>query len=78
MYLRALINFTDASDLNKLKNTFRILLKPHRKHMENSPWTGLPELTNKGGSDCPFSCHSQAWSAATILDALHSLNHALE
>jgi len=28
---------------------------------------GLPELTNKDGAPCLFSCPSQAWSSATIL-----------
>ncbi|KAI7792667.1 putative glycogen debranching enzyme-like, partial [Triplophysa rosa] len=42
-------------------------------HLERSPWKGLPELTNENGEYCPFSCKTQAWSIATVLDALYDL-----
>jgi glycogen debranching enzyme len=42
----------------------------HRAHLEQSAHGGLPELTNAGGRVCPDSCVVQAWSAATLLDAL--------
>ncbi len=38
-----------------------------------SPWKGLPELTNENGQHCPFSCETQAWSIATVLEALYDL-----
>jgi len=31
----------------------------------------LPEMTNDNGGYCPFSCHAQAWSIATILEAIY-------
>jgi glycogen debranching enzyme len=46
------------------------LLIPHRRHVDTSPWAGLPELTNAEGAECRDSCPTQAWSASTILDAL--------
>ena len=43
----------------------------HRRHVEESAEGGLPELTNAGGGFCRASCAVQAWSSATLLDALH-------
>lgn len=51
-------------------------LARQRAHMESSPDMGLPELTNADGAFCRDSCWSQAWSSATLLDALFDL-HAL-
>ncbi|XP_061784636.1 glycogen debranching enzyme [Nerophis lumbriciformis] len=40
-------------------------------HLERSPWKGLPELTNENGQHCPFSCETQAWSLACVLEVLY-------
>lgn len=72
-YLRALIQFSEPG--LELKTRIMTLLREHRLHLQQSPWHGLPELTNSNGTPCPGSCNSQAWSAATILDALHSFIH---
>ena len=45
----------------------------HRAHVEAAPEGGLPELTNAGGRHCADSCSLQAWSGATVLDALEDL-----
>ncbi len=44
---------------------------PHVKHLNSNAWGGLPELCNAGNAHCPDSCDVQAWSAATLLDALY-------
>jgi len=41
--------------------------------LPRSPWKGLPELTNEKGQHCPFSCETQAWSVATVLEVLYDL-----
>jgi glycogen debranching enzyme len=48
-------------------------LARHRAHVEAAPEGGLPELTNEGGAPCADSCTLQAWSGATLLDALEDL-----
>ncbi|XP_007422039.1 glycogen debranching enzyme isoform X1 [Python bivittatus] len=49
------------------------VLSRHYVHLERSPWKGLPELTNENGQYCPFSCETQAWSLAVILEVLYDL-----
>uniref|UniRef100_M3ZFB7 Glycogen debranching enzyme n=1 Tax=Xiphophorus maculatus TaxID=8083 RepID=M3ZFB7_XIPMA len=49
------------------------VLSRHYTHLERSLWKGLPELTNENGQHCPFSCETQAWSLATVLEVLHDL-----
>ena len=60
----------------ELKRWVFARLQRHRQHLETSSDGGLPELTNRGGAPCRDSCYSQAWSAATLLDALLDLHHA--
>jgi len=47
---------------------------PHVAMIQSPPWHGLPELTNSNGSFCAGSCRTQAWSFATILEALYLLH----
>lgn len=49
-------------------------LSKHRTMLEESAWRSLPELTNSKGSVCWHSCPAQAWSIATLLDALHTVD----
>lgn len=46
-------------------------LSEHAKHLQESVHGGLPELTNANGAICHDSCVVQAWSSATLLDALY-------
>ena len=39
-----------------------------------SPAKALPEIINADGSRCEWSCDSQAWSNACILEAYHFVN----
>ncbi|KAF1997991.1 glycoside hydrolase family 133 protein [Amniculicola lignicola CBS 123094] len=38
------------------------------KAIQESPWAGLTELTQKDGAFCGDSCPTQAWSASCIID----------
>jgi len=38
------------------------------KAIQESPWAGLTELTQKNGEFCGDSCPTQAWSAGCIID----------
>ncbi|EPQ56459.1 glycoside hydrolase family 13 protein [Gloeophyllum trabeum ATCC 11539] len=49
-------------------------LLPMRRHVENDPWAGVPELTNKDGAYCHDSCSTQAWSSSCVLDFLETVH----
>ncbi|XP_038157443.1 glycogen debranching enzyme isoform X4 [Cyprinodon tularosa] len=75
-FLRAKLYFakklgeeTYAKAVTLVKN----VLSRHYTHLERSVWKGLPELTNENGQHCPFSCETQAWSLATVLEVLYDL-----
>ena len=72
-FLQALIRFGAFSDADARDAAVYSLLQPHVALVQSPPWYGLPELTNANGAFCPDSCRTQAWSFATILEALHLL-----
>lgn len=75
-FVRAVAHFGEGaqSSVQLLRRTRR-LLDAHRKYLNDNAdgWFGLPELTNKDGAPCFFSCPTQAWSFATLLEAMHAL-----
>ncbi|CAL8398012.1 unnamed protein product [Arctogadus glacialis] len=75
-FLRAKLYFAKKMGEETYENTVHMVknvLSRHSVHLERSSWKGLPELTNENGQYCPFSCESQAWSLATILEVLYDL-----
>ncbi|MDI1493541.1 MAG: bifunctional 4-alpha-glucanotransferase/amylo-alpha-1,6-glucosidase [Ramalina farinacea] len=42
-----------------------------KKAIEESPWAGLAELTNKGGELCRDSSPTQAWSSGCLIDLFY-------
>lgn len=73
-YLRARLQFR-ARPLVVVLNQLQRILQVHAEHAHGSDWQGLPELTNKDGAFCPGSCTTQAWSSATLLEALYDLHN---
>uniref|UniRef100_A0A8C1HVJ3 Glycogen debranching enzyme n=1 Tax=Cyprinus carpio carpio TaxID=630221 RepID=A0A8C1HVJ3_CYPCA len=75
-FLRAKIHFAKKLGKDTYDETVYLVknvLSRHYVHMERSSWKGLPELTNENGQYCSFSCETQAWSLATVLEVLHDL-----
>lgn len=71
-YLRARIHFAgilgNSNLVKEVLSECKSYLSNHYKHLKNSDWKGLPELTNKDAAFCSFSCSTQAWSMATVLE----------
>ncbi|KAF8584023.1 glycoside hydrolase family 133 protein [Ramaria rubella] len=79
-FLRAYLHFDIQVESGRLGHTETLhslhsMLRGLRDHMQNDPWRGLPELTNRDGSYCRDSCATQAWSSSTILDFLHDVHN---
>lgn len=83
-YLAAWLHFrpdqgeraADSPDGPHHERARRMVLKriqPHAVQLQWSDYAGLVELTNRDGSPCPDSCLTQAWSMATMLEALEML-----
>jgi glycogen debranching enzyme len=74
-FLRARLQFAHRNGVKVSDNLSLVhsVLSTHAQALQDSPWKGLPELTNKDGTECVDSCPVQAWSMATILDVLHDL-----
>lgn len=59
------------------KQQVELMLRAHRHMVEiESPYSGLPELTNANGTECGDSCPTQAWSMSTILEAAIDLDNS--
>lgn len=48
-------------------------IQPHAVQVQSNDYAGLVELTNEGGTLCADACMTQAWSMATLLEALDML-----
>lgn len=72
-YLQATINEWSREGRLPIAQRRILLLRrllPLMAHLRESPWKGVVELTNQDGAPCRDSCMTQAWSSATLLDAL--------
>lgn len=74
-FLRAKLYYAKLSDISLTDTMTEIhqVLSNHARAVQDTPWHGLPELTNKSGGECADSCPVQAWSMATLLDTLYDL-----
>ena len=72
-YLMSKMNFNDIGDEIFMDLCKRLI--PFEIYIQKDKWSGLPELTNKDGAYCQGSCPTQAWSIATLIEALDELSH---
>ena len=74
-YLRSLLLY--SSNTTSEKEEAISVVKQHLGKLSAclnaNEWKSLPELTNKNGEECTFSCSSQAWSLATIIEVFYDL-----
>jgi hypothetical protein len=54
------------------------ILKNHKDVLLGSDWLGLSEVTNHNGEYCQFSCDSQAWSSAVLIEAIFAHSSQFE
>lgn len=77
---RAMLTFASLREgshpgcLSKSLRKAKIVLGRLHDLILNSSWKGLPELTNANGAYCPFSCDTQAWSAASLLELMQHVS----
>ncbi|KAK3990373.1 glucanotransferase domain of glycogen debranching enzyme-domain-containing protein [Cladorrhinum sp. PSN332] len=74
-FLRALLKFDlmrrgedDAEGRTEAFQQVTRRLNGCKEMIQQSPWAGLTELTQKNGEDCPDSSPTQAWSAGCLID----------
>jgi glycogen debranching enzyme len=72
-YLMSKMIFNDNKDEVFIDLCKRLI--PFETYILKDKWSGLPELTNKDGAFCQGSCPTQAWSIATMIEAIDELAH---
>jgi Holliday junction resolvase len=55
--------------LSEVKNYLLV----YTRHIDSTPWSSLPELTNANGENCSGSCPAQAWSVGCLLEVMETL-----
>uniref|UniRef100_A0A914BV47 Glycogen debranching enzyme n=1 Tax=Acrobeloides nanus TaxID=290746 RepID=A0A914BV47_9BILA len=55
--------------LTEVKNYLLV----YTRHIDSTPWSSLPELTNANGENCSGSCPAQAWSVGCLLEVMETL-----
>ncbi len=74
-YMISKIKFNTFKTKVELSEYLYSILSSHAEYLKFDCWRGLPELMNKDNKICPGSCKTQAWSVATILEALYHLDN---
>lgn len=72
--MRAKLRF--AADRAEAKREIYRYVARYERAVVSTPWRGLPEICNEGGSFCPDGCPTQAWSCSCLLDALYDCHDA--
>lgn len=72
-YLRAKLLWAPEEQRAETLEHVQEVLARHREALFTSEWKSLPELTSADGALCRDSCPAQAWSTATILEAVYDV-----
>lgn len=74
-YLRSYLMYfgNDASNRVKALELVEKHLGKLYRSLNSNGWKSLPELTNRNGEECHYSCPSQAWSVACVLEVFYDL-----
>ena len=75
-YLRAYLHYfkDNAEERTQAVRLVKQHLGKLFEKMYANDWKMLPELTNRNGDECYFSCSAQTWSMATIIEVLYDLS----
>ena len=73
-FLRAYHHFSKIAGVDSRQFTMSVL-SAHLVEMQQSPFRGIPELTNAKGAFCPGSNPIQAWSMSCIMEVLQDLQN---
>eukprot|EP01022_Parablepharisma_sp_SALTPOND_P008156 TRINITY_DN135298_c0_g1_i1.p1 TRINITY_DN135298_c0_g1~~TRINITY_DN135298_c0_g1_i1.p1 ORF type:complete len:1666 (-),score=190.28 TRINITY_DN135298_c0_g1_i1:86-5026(-) len=76
-FLRALSFFRQQDSVGALEERVMRVLECHRKHILSSPWMSLPEITDAHNQVNPFGCPAQAWSVATVIEAIYDFTKVM-
>jgi glycogen debranching enzyme len=68
-YFRSLMIYANEDEKEDVVKYIQSFLAKHYEYIKGSDWKSLPELTNENGAECIFSCPSQAWTIACLLEA---------
>uniref|UniRef100_A0A8L8K969 Amylo-alpha-1,6-glucosidase n=1 Tax=Heligmosomoides polygyrus TaxID=6339 RepID=A0A8L8K969_HELPZ len=71
-YLRARLavgHLLGGAEWEAAKKEVQSRLGNYFRHIKDSSWSSLPELTNSNGRTCGGSCPAQAWSVGCVLEA---------
>ncbi len=74
-FLISKIRFNKFETKQELHEYIYYIISSHAEYLKFDSWRGLPELMNKENIQCPGSCKTQAWSVATLLEALFNLDN---
>jgi glycogen debranching enzyme len=72
-YLRSVMKYASQTNKESQVQYIQTYLSKFYTSIRKTDWKGLPELTNENGKDCTFSCPSQAWSIASILEVCYEM-----
>lgn len=71
-YLRCVMQYSNKEhDHDSIVAYVQGYLAKYYDCIRSTDWKSLPELTNENGQDCIYSCPSQAWSIASLLEAYY-------